>query len=80
MVMPKHPCLGMTIANPLPEGGRFAPSVIGFCSDRPHAIMGGRSGKPLLSGGREYAASRVYPPSAPGGGTGGVKEKGIARL
>ena len=36
---------GMAIADPSPEGGRFAPPVVCFCSDRPHWNMGGGCGK-----------------------------------
>ena len=35
----------MATAYPSPEGGRFAPPVICFCSDRPQTNSGGRFGK-----------------------------------
>src|SRR5262249_2448510 len=49
-----------------------------FFPDRPQATPGGRSGKRAAA---EAAGTRRFalvPPSAPGGGTGRVKEKGIA--
>ena len=36
-----------------PGGGRFAPPVVCFCSDRPQTTLGGRSGKRDWSGGRD---------------------------
>ena len=57
--------------------GRYAPAAVCSGSVSPQNSVGGEIGRLALSG-CGFAAFLVCPPSAPGGGTGGEKEKGIA--
>jgi hypothetical protein len=71
----RHPAV-MPPADPPPEGGGFAATWLAFSSS-PTFDFGGRSGKKLKLWPRVRGVSHRSP-SAPGGGTGRVKEKGIS--
>src|SRR5262249_17644867 len=56
--------LACQVADPPPDGGRFAPRVICFCSDRPHTNMGGQSGKAWFKRCRRKRRERGDSPSS----------------
>ena len=73
----RHPAV-MPPADPSPEGGGFAAHVVCFFLITPIRLWGGNQEKGF---GAVAASTRRFvlvPPPAPGGGTGRVKEKGIA--
>jgi hypothetical protein len=69
---------GIPIADPSPVGRSLRSRRCLFRLSFAPCLMGGKTGRFALSGGREKAALRVSPPSVPGGDTGEKGEKGIA--
>src|SRR4051812_20551000 len=68
----------MITADPSPEGGRCAPPVVCFCRITPMRFWGGDTAKRIKAVAANTRRFVKNSPSAPGGGTGRVKEKGSA--
>jgi hypothetical protein len=72
--------LFIRVAHPSPTGGSLRSRRCLFLLGFAPCLMGGKTGRIVLSGGRDYAAFRDSPPSVPAGDTGEKGKKGIAGL